>query len=55
MTFDEAGLRAVLLGQVSPTELAAQGRARTSGDTAGLGELFSHLTAPDPDFAIVTP
>ncbi|GAA2941582.1 alkyl/aryl-sulfatase [Streptomyces enissocaesilis] len=55
VALDEADLRAVLLGSVSPTELVVQGRARTSGDADKLTELLGYLSEPDPDFAIVTP
>ncbi|OIV39540.1 alkyl/aryl-sulfatase [Mangrovactinospora gilvigrisea] len=53
VTLDEADLRAVLLGAVTPADLA--GRVTVSGDSAKLAELFGYLDAPDPDFAIVTP
>ncbi|MFD7736601.1 alkyl sulfatase C-terminal domain-containing protein, partial [Kitasatospora phosalacinea] len=55
VTLDEADLRAVLLGAADLEELAADGRAETSGDPKAITELLGHLTAPDPDFAIVTP
>ncbi|MEI7031125.1 alkyl/aryl-sulfatase [Streptomyces pratensis] len=51
----EADLRAVLLGSVTPSELASQGRARISGDAGLLFGLFGALSDPDPGFAIVTP
>ncbi|WP_406457559.1 MBL fold metallo-hydrolase [Streptomyces sp. NBC_00876] len=53
VTLDEADLRAVLLGQLSPAELA--GLAIVTGDAGKITELLSHLSDPDPDFAIVTP
>ncbi|MEV7510170.1 alkyl sulfatase dimerization domain-containing protein [Streptomyces sp. NPDC091201] len=55
ITLDETDLRAVLLGTADLGELAADRRAEISGDLNVLGELMGHLTAPDPDFAIVTP
>ncbi|MGW3341140.1 alkyl/aryl-sulfatase [Streptomyces sp. NPDC001009] len=55
ITLTETDLRALLLGATSLTDLAAEGRAETTGDPAKLAELFGHLSAPDPDFAIVTP
>ena len=39
----------------SPADLFAAGRIEVEGDAAKLGELFSFLDEPDPDFAIVTP
>ncbi|WP_433891174.1 alkyl/aryl-sulfatase [Streptomyces sp. CA-111067] len=51
----EADLRALLLGTVQLDALTAQGRAETTGDPGKLAELLGHLSAPDPDFAIVTP
>jgi alkyl sulfatase BDS1-like metallo-beta-lactamase superfamily hydrolase len=51
----EADLRALLLGTVQLDALTAQGRAETTGDAGKLAELLGHLSAPDPDFAIVTP
>ncbi|WP_242436655.1 alkyl sulfatase C-terminal domain-containing protein [Streptomyces sp. NBC_00304] len=53
VALDEAALRAVLLGSLPPSELA--GRATITGDAAKITELLGHLSAPDPDFAIVTP
>lgn len=52
---DEAALRALLLGGVDLADVAHQGRAKVSGDPGRLAELVGYLTAPDPDFAIVTP
>lgn len=54
-TLDEADLRAVLLGTVTPAELAARDTVTVVGDAGRLTELLGHLGAPDPDFAIVTP
>lgn len=51
----ETDLRALLLGAVSLGDLAEKGRAEITGDPDKLAELFSYLSAPDPDFAIVTP
>ncbi|WP_326739953.1 alkyl/aryl-sulfatase [Streptomyces sp. NBC_01022] len=53
VTLDEADLRSVLLGLLPPSELA--GHATITGDAAKITELLGHLSAPDPDFAIVTP
>ncbi|WP_042402320.1 alkyl/aryl-sulfatase [Streptacidiphilus carbonis] len=53
ITLAEADLRAVLLGVVPAADLT--GRARVSGDPGRLAELLGCLSAPDPDFAIVTP
>ncbi|MFP3991424.1 alkyl sulfatase dimerization domain-containing protein [Streptomyces sp. E11-3] len=55
ITLDERVLRAVLLGALPPTDLPGPGGAKVTGDLAKLLELFGHLDAPDPDFAIVTP
>ncbi|MFE9813154.1 alkyl/aryl-sulfatase [Streptomyces sp. NPDC005548] len=55
ITLDEAALRAVLLGATDLDALITDGRAQTTGDPGVLAELLGHLTAPDPDFAIVTP
>ncbi|BDH06547.1 alkyl/aryl-sulfatase [Streptomyces seoulensis] len=55
ITLSETDLRALLLGAASLTDLAADGRAETTGDPDKPAELFSYLSAPDPDFAIVTP
>ncbi|MYZ05838.1 MBL fold metallo-hydrolase [Streptomyces sp. SID2999] len=51
----ETDLRALLLGAASLGDLAAEGRAEITGDPDTLAELFGYLSAPDPDFAIVTP
>ncbi|MFC1400827.1 MULTISPECIES: alkyl/aryl-sulfatase [Streptacidiphilus] len=53
ITLSEADLRAVLLGELSPSDLA--NRAQLSGDPTKLTELLGCLSDPDPDFAIVTP
>ncbi|MFG2813160.1 alkyl/aryl-sulfatase [Streptomyces sp. NPDC048410] len=55
ITLTEADLRALLLGTTTLTDLEAQNRAEISGDPGKLTDLFTHLTAPDPDFTIVTP
>ncbi|MGW2084209.1 alkyl/aryl-sulfatase [Streptomyces sp. NPDC001880] len=55
ITLDEADLRAVLLGTVTPAELAARDTVKVVGDIGKLTELLGHLGDPDPDFAIVTP
>ncbi|MEU3894809.1 alkyl sulfatase dimerization domain-containing protein [Streptomyces sp. NPDC045251] len=55
IALSEADLRTLLLGGTDLTDLARQGRAEISGDPEKLPELLGHLTAPDPDFAIVTP
>ncbi|MEV6974409.1 alkyl sulfatase dimerization domain-containing protein [Kitasatospora sp. NPDC093806] len=55
VAIDEADLRAVLLGAADLEKLAADGRAELTGDPRVLTDLLGHLTAPDPDFAIVTP
>ncbi|MEU9403732.1 alkyl sulfatase dimerization domain-containing protein [Streptomyces sp. NPDC048242] len=51
----EAELRALLLGTLSPADLASRPGVTLTGDPSALTELLSHLTEPDPDFAIVTP
>jgi alkyl sulfatase BDS1-like metallo-beta-lactamase superfamily hydrolase len=51
----EADLPALLLGVVSLDELTGEGRAETRGDAGRLAELLGCLSAPDPDFAVVTP
>ncbi|WP_432067256.1 alkyl/aryl-sulfatase [Streptomyces sp. C10-9-1] len=51
----EADLRAVLLGTLTPEDLASGGRARVTGDIGRIAELLGYLGDPDPDFAIVTP
>lgn len=53
VTLDEADLRALLLGSLSPAELGA--RATVSGDAGKITELLGNLGAPEPDFAVVTP
>ncbi|MGW0645869.1 alkyl/aryl-sulfatase [Streptomyces badius] len=55
VTLSEADLRAVLLGTADVSDLAAEGRAEITGDPGKLTELFSYLSNPDPDFAVVTP
>jgi alkyl sulfatase BDS1-like metallo-beta-lactamase superfamily hydrolase len=55
ISLTEADLRAVLLGIVSPADLAARSGVKVSGDVGRLTELLGHLSDPDPDFAIVTP
>ncbi|WP_327721048.1 MBL fold metallo-hydrolase [Streptomyces sp. NBC_00490] len=55
ISLTEADLRAVLLGTVSPADLAARSGVKVSGDAGRLTELLGHLSDPDPDFAIVTP
>ncbi|MGW4303861.1 alkyl/aryl-sulfatase [Streptomyces sp. NPDC004646] len=51
----EADLRALLLGTLAPAELASRPGVTLTGDASALTRLLSHLTEPDPDFAIVTP
>jgi alkyl sulfatase BDS1-like metallo-beta-lactamase superfamily hydrolase len=53
LTLAESDLRALLLGQLAPSDLTD--RAEISGDPAKLTELLGCLADPDPDFAIVTP
>ncbi|NUP36529.1 MAG: MBL fold metallo-hydrolase [Streptomyces sp.] len=55
VTLGEPDLRALLLGALSPADLAARDGVTVTGDPARLTELLGHLTDPDPDFAIVTP
>ncbi|MEU6375636.1 alkyl sulfatase dimerization domain-containing protein [Streptomyces sp. NPDC046909] len=55
ITLTETDLRTVLLGAVTPTDLAARDGVKVSGDPGRLTELLGHLAAPDPHFAIVTP
>ncbi|AXK35665.1 MBL fold metallo-hydrolase [Streptomyces armeniacus] len=58
VTLDEPDLRAVLLGRTAPGEPLppeVRDRAEVTGDASKLAELFGCLSAPDPDFAIVTP
>ncbi|MCX5329581.1 alkyl/aryl-sulfatase [Streptomyces sp. NBC_00140] len=55
ISLTEADLRAVLLGIVSPADLAARSGVKVSGDVGRLTELLGHLRDPDPDFAVVTP
>ncbi|MEU1164494.1 alkyl sulfatase C-terminal domain-containing protein [Streptomyces sp. NPDC005921] len=51
---DRAGRR-VQLGTLPPAALSARDDIKITGDAGKLTELLGHLTAPDPDFAIVTP
>ncbi|MFD3996068.1 alkyl/aryl-sulfatase [Streptomyces sp. NPDC058583] len=55
VTLDEADLRTVLLGTADLDDLVASGKAEMTGNPKAVRELLGHLTAPDPDFAIVTP
>ncbi|MEU5084331.1 alkyl sulfatase C-terminal domain-containing protein [Streptomyces eurythermus] len=55
MTLTESDLRAVLLGTLTPEELAARDSVTVTGDIGRLTDLLGHLAAPGPDFAIVTP
>ncbi|CAL9507938.1 alkyl/aryl-sulfatase [Streptomyces sp. enrichment culture] len=55
ITLTESDLRAVLLGTLTPEELAARDSVTVTGDIGRLTDLLGHLAAPDPDFAIVTP
>ncbi|MFI9604038.1 alkyl/aryl-sulfatase [Streptomyces sp. NPDC052043] len=55
VTLAEPSLRAVLLGTVSPGDLAARADVTITGDPGKLTELLGYLGDPDPDFAIVTP
>ncbi|MGW5124978.1 alkyl/aryl-sulfatase [Streptomyces sp. NPDC004069] len=55
ITLAEPSLRAVLLGTVSPGDLAARADVTITGDPGKLTELLGYLGDPDPDFAIVTP
>ncbi|CAG6391782.1 MBL fold metallo-hydrolase [Streptomyces cocklensis] len=55
VTLAEADLRALLVGAVSPADLAAREGVQVTGDSARITELLGHLAAPDPGFAIVTP
>lgn len=55
ISLTEAEVRAVLLGVVSPADLAARPGVEITGDIGRLTELLGHLRDPDPDFAIVTP
>ncbi|MEU7046995.1 alkyl sulfatase C-terminal domain-containing protein [Streptomyces eurythermus] len=55
ITLTESDLRAVLLGTLTPEELAARDSVTVTGDFGRLTDLLGHLGAPDPDFAIVTP
>ncbi|MFJ3777168.1 alkyl/aryl-sulfatase [Streptomyces sp. NPDC090075] len=54
-TLTETDLRAVVLGTLPPAALSARDDIKITGDAGKLTELLGHLTAPDPDFAIVTP
>ncbi|MFE6287966.1 alkyl/aryl-sulfatase [Streptomyces sp. NPDC057877] len=55
ITLTEADLRAVLLGGVTPSDLAAREDVKVTGDIGALTGLLGYLGAPDPDFAVVTP
>ncbi|MGW3137472.1 alkyl/aryl-sulfatase [Streptomyces sp. NPDC001139] len=55
ITLPEADLRALLLGALSPADLAARDSVEITGDAGRLNELLGYLDTPDPDFAIVTP
>ncbi|MEU3729736.1 alkyl sulfatase dimerization domain-containing protein [Streptomyces sp. NPDC033538] len=55
ITLAEATLRAVLLGVTAPDELAGQAGVTVTGNPAKLSALLGHLSAPDPEFAVVTP
>ncbi|WSC19707.1 MBL fold metallo-hydrolase [Streptomyces sp. NBC_01766] len=55
VTLTEADLRSLLLGTVSPDDLAARPGVEIGGEAGKLAELLGHLTDPDPDFAVVTP
>ncbi|MEU9394615.1 alkyl sulfatase dimerization domain-containing protein [Streptomyces sp. NPDC048324] len=55
ITLTEADLRALLLGALSPADLAAKDSVEITGDAGRLSELLGYLDTPDPDFAIVTP
>ncbi|MFF4901931.1 alkyl/aryl-sulfatase [Streptomyces sp. NPDC001068] len=51
----EAELRGLLLGTLTPAELAARDTVTITGDAGRLTELVGRLDSPDPDFAVVTP
>lgn len=51
----ESELRAVLLGTVTPADLAARGAVKITDDVERLAELLGYLGQPDPDLAVVTP
>jgi alkyl sulfatase BDS1-like metallo-beta-lactamase superfamily hydrolase len=55
ITLTQSALRAVLLGTLTPAELAQRADIKVTGDPGKLTELFGCLGEPDPDFAIVTP
>ncbi|MEU7564011.1 alkyl/aryl-sulfatase [Streptomyces eurythermus] len=55
ITLTECDLRAVLLGTLTPDELAGRDGVTVTGDIGRLTDLLGHLSAADPDFAIVTP
>ncbi|WP_235876491.1 alkyl sulfatase C-terminal domain-containing protein [Saccharopolyspora terrae] len=55
VTLEEQDLRKVLLGTTTTDDLAAQGRATTTGDPKRITELFHYLANPNPNFTIVTP
>ncbi|MFE6775282.1 alkyl/aryl-sulfatase [Streptomyces sp. NPDC057702] len=57
ITLPPADLRALLLGTLSPHELADRANVHVTGDIGRLVDLLGHIDPPppDPDFAIVTP
>ncbi|MFE7854124.1 alkyl/aryl-sulfatase [Streptomyces sp. NPDC057403] len=55
ITLTEADLRHLLMGALSPADLAAKDTVEIAGDAGRLSELLGYLDTPDPDFAIVTP
>ncbi|MBQ0927488.1 alkyl/aryl-sulfatase [Saccharopolyspora endophytica] len=55
VTLEEQDLRKVLLGTTTTDDLAAQGRATTTGNPKRITELFNYLANPNPNFTIVTP
>lgn len=54
-TLTKPALFGLLLGGVDPQQAVSDGSLTVDGDIAKFAELASHLDAPDPDFAIVTP
>lgn len=55
VTLEEQDLRKVLLGTTTTDDLAAQGRATTTGNPKRITELFNYLANPNPNFTLVTP
>lgn len=55
IALDEATLRSVLLGVTTPGQLADRADVQVTGDLGRLTELLGRLSAPDPDFAVITP